>query len=144
MSRSTIDTTWRDTPRWSVVCAIVGSRTLNSSPWARSRPPAAGQRGSTCQCKEAARRCEREACAEPGMPVQATTFLYLLHWRGPPGRVVDPGHRTDEKSRMPVQHQIALPEDVIATRDDLRNVAIVAHVDHGKTTLVDAMLWQSG
>nr|WP_328842334.1 translational GTPase TypA [Nakamurella leprariae] len=30
------------------------------------------------------------------------------------------------------------------TRDDLRNLAIVAHVDHGKTTLVDAMLWQSG
>jgi GTP-binding protein TypA/BipA len=30
------------------------------------------------------------------------------------------------------------------TRDDLRNLAIIAHVDHGKTTLVDAMLWQSG
>ena len=32
----------------------------------------------------------------------------------------------------------------VAQREDLRNIAIVAHVDHGKTTLVDAMLWQSG
>ncbi len=33
---------------------------------------------------------------------------------------------------------------MLVPRDDIRNVAIVAHVDHGKTTLVDAMLWQSG
>jgi GTP-binding protein len=33
---------------------------------------------------------------------------------------------------------------VLQPREDIRNVAIVAHVDHGKTTLVDAMLWQSG
>ncbi len=44
---------------------------------------------------------------------------------------------------MPVRSAGATAADV-ATRDDLRNVAIVAHVDHGKTTLVDAMLWQSG
>jgi GTP-binding protein len=32
----------------------------------------------------------------------------------------------------------------MVARRDLRDIAIVAHVDHGKTTLVDAMLWQAG
>ncbi len=39
---------------------------------------------------------------------------------------------------------MSVPTLPAALRTDLRNVAIVAHVDHGKTTLVDAMLWQSG
>ena len=39
------------------------------------------------------------------------------------------------------KHLAHLP---IKHRDELRNIAIIAHVDHGKTTLVDAMLWQSG
>lgn len=32
----------------------------------------------------------------------------------------------------------------MAKREDVRNIAIIAHVDHGKTTLVDEMLKQSG
>jgi len=35
-------------------------------------------------------------------------------------------------------------EKTTAVREQIRNIAIIAHVDHGKTTLVDAMLWQSG
>jgi GTP-binding protein len=45
---------------------------------------------------------------------------------------------------MPEQAQTPHDPATARRREGLRNVAIVAHVDHGKTTLVDAMLWQSG
>ena len=46
------------------------------------------------------------------------------------------GEPEEARPRFSIQHNMRRP--------DIRNLAIVAHVDHGKTTLVDAMLRQSG
>jgi GTP-binding protein len=52
--------------------------------------------------------------------------------------------KTSAQALRPALSQSADPTKPVSLRDDLRNLAIVAHVDHGKTTLVDAMLRQSG
>src|SRR5258705_4356709 len=48
------------------------------------------------------------------------------------------------RNRMTSTHTTRPTGADVAVRDDIRNIAIIAHVDHGKTTLVNAMLWQSG
>ncbi len=55
-----------------------------------------------------------------------------------------PAHRPETRLPVPENAPENAPAPTVVTRDDLRNIAIVAHVDHGKTTLVDAMLRQTG
>lgn len=68
----------------------------------------------------------------------AAPYHGVRPWRVQPGRV--------RATQMSAQAVLTLREKRLnmATRHDIRNVAIVAHVDHGKTTLVDAMLKQAG
>src|SRR5207237_7010158 len=68
---------------------------------------------------------------------QPSDHTGLLRWPPARGSALAP-------SAAGVPLPASQPLVVLARRNDLRNVATIAHVDHGKTTLVDAMLWQSG
>src|SRR6201981_1213943 len=72
-----------------------------------------------------------------GFPRRPWNWKGLLRWPGGRGSALAPSHAGIS---FPASQALV----VLARRTDLRNVAIIAHVDHGKTTLVDAMLWQSG
>ena len=77
------------------------------------------------------------------MPIQQRHFEQTLE-----GSLELAGRRRPERARVAVGGRArGRPAATLArcrSAEDIRNVAIVAHVDHGKTTLVDAMLWQSG
>ena len=68
--------------------------------------------------------------ADPAPPLDAKTS---------PGNAANVWRTAENPAAFYIQYRKPM-----ATRNDIRNLAIVAHVDHGKTTLVDALLWQSG
>src|SRR5690349_20160579 len=98
--------------------------TGSSNPGSSSGP---ATRFRTGACRTADGRGSNERA--PHRPIRA----HVRHFR-PPMTDSNPG------TAVPTTP----PTASTAVRHDLRNVAIVAHVDHGKTTLVDAMLRQTG
>src|SRR5439155_4182660 len=109
-----------------------------------------------------------DAVAAPSAPTTAVVTPGVTHrpqgTMARAGRVSDAGRRRGAPRLRPSIAAAPRPRDNVARsaaaergaprgtwydetvqqRDSIRNIAIIAHVDHGKTTLVDAMLWQSG
>jgi GTP-binding protein len=76
------------------------------------------------------------ASARGGLPARAASLVAVPVHRP---------QRTAARRFAPAgSREAAWYDGAMERRDDVRNIAIIAHVDHGKTTLVDAMLWQSG
>ena len=111
-------------------------------PSPHSRSPARGRSDSRCSRSIRTTRCSRipyagSACAPSSSP--ARVLSVPAEGRHEP----DPPHQRS-RARARSRPATLAASSATALREDLRNIAIIAHVDHGKTTLVDAMLWQSG
>ena len=101
--------------------------------------------------RPAGSRAGQETWSSPGQPRRRAGHVdrpSRSPWPGPPGR--ERSARASApmlflRRSLRTRRSDRLRSTVmLIQRADIRNVAIVAHVDHGKTTLVDAMLWQSG
>src|SRR5437016_1764690 len=90
-------------------------------------------------CSRAPSRWQRRPFPRSHRGQRGPPIRFRILW--PAAGAAIPSHRRSPPSRAPT---VAWYDETMQQRDSIRNIAIIAHVDHGKTTLVDAMLWQSG
>src|SRR5213080_1470047 len=90
-------------------------------------------------CSRAPSRWQRRPFPRSHRGQRGPPIRFRILW--PAAGAAIPSHRRSPPSRAPT---VAWYDETMQQRDLIRTIAIIAHVDHGKTTLVDAMLWQSG
>src|SRR4051794_18152519 len=145
-------------PRPALPTSPLRTRSASDSTTRRTRPSAPANTSPSVQASAARAAASASASAMRLTPRRRACSTSASHERSAdsPTSSKSPGV-SSSRSRAwvpmdPVEPRTSrrrgtaprVREPMPAVREDIRNVAIVAHVDHGKTTLVDAMLWQSG
>src|SRR5436190_22485551 len=90
-------------------------------------------------CSRAPSRWQRRPFPRSHRGQRGPPMRFRILWPAAGTAIPSPGR--SPPSRAPT---VAWYDGPMQQRENVRNIAIIAHVDHGKTTLVDAMLWQSG